>query len=153
MTERIVPLELDCLPEAAVSGAILLESEYSTFLLFNAMKRQGEFRESAGLAVAEFDNCWITKFGYPNDEAWSAIPRTSGLSYGLFEVLESEWILEIDALNRHGFPNWAGLDHRHFLFLFHDSAFECIARDMSLTIAREPRATVLARLTARLDRD
>lgn len=153
MTETIVPLNVECSPEAAVSGAMLLQSEYSTILVFNAMQSRDGGYEPVGLAIAEFNRCAITKFGYPNDEAWFSIPRTRKLSYGLYEVYDSSWKQEILELNRHAFPDTEMSDDRHFLFLFHDSAFECIASSMTLTITREARATVLARLAERLDRD
>ena len=70
MEERAYPIDVGFVPEAAISGGVLLQSEYSTFLIFNAMKRTpgGQFEfEDAGLAVCEFVGCTITKFGYPND--------------------------------------------------------------------------------------
>jgi hypothetical protein len=93
--ESIVELNLGCRPEAAVSGAVLVQTELSTFLTFNAMRKTdrvgpyGHYMEDAGIALVEFPSCAITKFGYPNDEGWSGIPRTAGLSYGIYEVRNS----------------------------------------------------------------
>jgi hypothetical protein len=85
--ERVVELHFGITPEAAVSGAVLLQTEESTFLTFNAMQTTnrsspggGYYSEDAGTAVVEFTVCAATKFGYPNDEAWGHIPRTKGLS-------------------------------------------------------------------------
>ncbi len=50
--DQLVELSLGFYPEAAVSGALLLQSETSTFLLFNAMKdAPGRRRTDAGTAV------------------------------------------------------------------------------------------------------
>jgi hypothetical protein len=157
--EEIVELDLGCKPEAAISGAVLVKTEQSTFLTFNAMKqssrvhpRGGYYWENAGTAVCEFRLCAITKFGYPNDEAWSGIPRTRGKSYGVFEVLNSTWKAEIDRLNRYSFPNPKSEypRGRHFLFLFHDSSFECIADDLKLELFREPYDRIFSRIAARV---
>jgi hypothetical protein len=157
--EEIIELNLDCKPEAAISGAILVQTERSTFLTFNAMKqtnrpnaRGGYYWENAGTAVVEFPMCAVTKFGYPNDEAWVGIPRTRGKSYGIFEVLNSTWIEEIDRLNRYSFPNPIGESApvRHFLFLFHDSSFECIADDLKIEIVKEPYSQIFSRIASRV---
>ena len=155
--ERIVDLQLDIRPEAAVSGAGLLQSEYSAFLIFNAMRPTnrpfpsgGFYMEDAGLAVVEFKQCMATKFGYPNDEAWSGIPRTKGLSYGIYEVENSEWKREMVKLNQHSFPDTKEWGGRHFLFLFHDSSFECVADDMKIEVTKEPHAQILRRVMERL---
>jgi hypothetical protein len=151
MAETIVPLNLECRPEAAVSGAVLVQTEQSTFLTFNAVRRGEDGRYHAvGTALVEFSSCLVTRFGYPNDEAWSAIPRTKGLSYGIFEVQESEWKEELVHLNRFGFPATPQLGGRHFLLLFHDSSFECIADDIRLELTDEPYERVFGRIGERL---
>lgn len=146
MPEEIRRLNIGCSPEAAVSGPILVQSNFSATLIFNAMKQVEGAYQAAGLAVVSFKACSITKFGYPNDEAWSAIPRTSGLSYDFYEVLNSSWNDELDQLNRHGFPRHQRTKQRHFLALFHDSSFECLAQHLSVELTHEPLANVLSRL-------
>jgi hypothetical protein len=155
--ERVVELQLGITPEAAISGAVLVQTEISTFLTFNAMRATdrpfpggGYYREDAGTAIVEFTVCTATKFGYPNDEAWGSIPRTKGLSYGIFEVENSQWKLELSHLNRYAFPQTKEWGGRHFLFLFHDSSFECIARDMKLEVTTEVYAEVFRRITSRI---
>src|SRR5690606_21194515 len=71
--ERVVELDLGCTPEAAVSGAILVQTEQSVFLSFSAMRptdrmspRGSPYTEDAGVALVEFKTCAVTKFGYPN---------------------------------------------------------------------------------------
>jgi hypothetical protein len=156
--ETITGLDLGCSPEAAISGAVLVQTERSTFLTFNAMRPTDQmspygrpYMKDAGTALVEFEVCSITKFGYPNDEAWSGIPRTKGLAYGIFEVHNSQWIRELTALNRHSFPNTPDdVRSRHSLFLFHDSSFECIAGGMNLELIEGPYRNVFARITERV---
>ena len=155
--ERVVELQLGITPEAAISGAVLVQTEILTFLTFNAMRATnrpfpggGYNLEAAGTAIIEFTVCTATKFGYPNDEAWGSIPRTKGLSYGIFEVENSKWKLELSQLNRYVFPQTREWGGRHFLFLFHDSSFECIARDMKLEVTNESYAEIFGRITNRI---
>jgi hypothetical protein len=155
--ESIVELDIGVTPEAAVSGAVLLQTEERAFLMFNAMRdtlrptpHGGSYKEDAGRAIVELVLCSVTKFGYPNDEAWSHIPRTRGLAYGVFEVLKSSWISELTQLNRHGFPNTPEpTDKRHFLFLFHDSSFECIARELRVEIRQDKFYEIFATVSDR----
>ncbi|HEX4797440.1 MAG TPA: hypothetical protein VH370_26840 [Humisphaera sp.] len=156
--ETVIELELGCRPEAAISRAVLVQTESSAFLTFNAMRPTdrmspygGPYMEEAGVALVEFEMCSITKFGYPNDEAWRGIPRTRGLSYGIFEVRNSDWIRELTMLNRHSFPKTPDdTRSRHFLFLFHDSSFECIAAGIKLELINGPYAKVFDRIRARV---
>src|SRR5688572_11329526 len=118
--DHVVPLDIGCVPEAAVSGATLLGDEYLTYLLFNAMcARPNGTREAAGLAVVKFDSCSVTKFGYPNDEALPGHPLyANGLSYyGVYEVLRSRWVAEKTRQNRVSFPPTPDdMTRRHFIF-------------------------------------
>ena len=153
MTERISRLQIGCVPEGAVSGPILLQSDSATFLIFNAMRESDGASVDAGRAIITFDECWVTKFGYPNDEAWSSIPRTAGLSYDVHEVLDSDWVKETTHLNRYAFPNTPDSTSRHFLILFHDSSFECIAADLSCRLSSAPVSEILSQLTRQLLED
>jgi hypothetical protein len=155
--EHIVELNLGITPEAAVSGAVLIQTELSTFLTFNAIRptdrpfpHGGFYTETAGIALLEFVGCSITKFGYPNDEAWNGIPRTRGLGYGMYEVENSQWKHDLVKLNKHSFPKTENWNGRHFLILFHDSSFECIATDLKLEVTKEPYPEVFQRITSRI---
>ena len=155
--EAIVELDIGITPEAAVSGAVLLQSEVSGYLLFNAMCNTskpfpagGFYKEDAGIAVVELVLCSITKFGYPNDEAWSHIPRTKGLAYCVFEVQNSAWKAELLRLNRFAFPDTKESNRRHFLFLFHDSSFECIAQELKVQVMLRPFHEVFGVVTSRV---
>jgi hypothetical protein len=71
--------------------------------------------------------------GPPNDEALLGHPLAArGLShYGAYEVIDSSWIRKLERMNsvhdRHDSSRFFK-DKRHFVFTFHDSTFECIAR-------------------------
>src|SRR5690349_20064435 len=128
--DTVLELDLGYKPEAAVSGAVLLATEYSTVLAFNAteMAQDGQFLP-AGYAIIEFLGCQITKFGYPNDEALSGhplYPRLKG-AYGIYEVLNSSWLTQLEQQNRAPFSDSGKWNARHFLITFHDSTFECLA--------------------------
>lgn len=153
MAERVSKIDIGFVPEAAVSGAVLLQSENTTSLVFNAMTLNPEtgLYSNARLAVCSFPGCIVTKFGYPNDEAWSAIPRTRGFGYDVCEVFESAWKQEIDQQNRSAFPSHSAYSKRHFLILFHDSSFECLATSIETELTRERFSVVMARISARLE--
>src|SRR4051794_31035957 len=127
--DRVIPLNLGCTPEAAVSGALLLQTENKTYLTFNAEKETSDgYSKDAGTAVVEIERCKITKFGYPNDEALPGHPLyPKGLNtYGIYEVLNSSWITELSEQNRIAFPDrTSNKSMRHFIFIFHDNSFEC----------------------------
>jgi hypothetical protein len=157
MIDEIVELDFGITPEAAVSGAVVVQTERMTILTFNGMRSTGKlspyggpYRESAGTAVVEFQRCVLTRFGHPNDEARWKIPKYADCSYGIYEVKNSSWIKEVVAANRHSFP--ATTDdyvRRHFLFAFHDSTFECLADDLSIRVVEQPYHEVFAGITSR----
>jgi hypothetical protein len=104
-SDRIIELDLGCVPAASVSGAVLVQAEYSVLLTSNAMRPGVDGKwEEAGTALAEFPGCLLTRFGYPNDEARFGIPRYAGVSYGLYEVLGSSWLEDVSRQNRFSFP-------------------------------------------------
>jgi hypothetical protein len=84
------------------------------------------------IAVAEFHGCYAHRFGGPNDEVLAGHPLYGrGLqAYGAHRVLNSPWIAQERRTNsvHRGFRDdaWDGLTH--YLLLFHDNLFECIAR-------------------------
>lgn len=131
VVQRVVPLDLAFGPETGVSWPVVLQHDELLLLSFNAVDTTARPHPTAGRAVIEFIHPLLTRFGYPNDEALSGHPLYPvGLNtYGGFEVLESSWKIEIEEQNRIAFPAWRGWDVRHFAFVFHDSMFECLARD------------------------
>jgi hypothetical protein len=162
--ERVVPLDFGCHPEAAISGALLLQSERSAVLLFNAMsnaRNADGYYEPVGTAVVELDGMEETRFGGPNDEARPEHPLyPKGLrevGYAICEVLDSEWALERADRNQSSARRIHGREYkerrfvqRHFLFAFHDSTLECLARDLRVTVAKEPFGAIAQGVLRRL---
>ena len=154
---ELIKIDIGVTPEAAISGAVLLQTEDRAFLTFNAMRDTtrpspygGFYKEDAGTAIIELVDCCITKFGYPNDEAWHGIPLTKGCTYGVYEVQNSPWKEELVRLNQFSFPNTKKWRGRHFIFLFHDSSFECIAAELGLQLSQESYQELFRKVVARV---
>lgn len=149
--DEVVRYDIGFEPEAAVSGPMLLKTDNSTFLTFNAVRMKEDKRETAGTGVIEILGCSITKFGYPNDEALGGHPLAKkGLrSYGVFEVLRSSWVRAKTEQNRVCFPRTPDSKQRHFVLTFHDSTFECIADDLRPTLSTEPFEQILRQISTR----
>ena len=137
---RAVPFDIGFKPEAGVSGPVLLQTDDDAFLTFNAvhMTSDGK-RGTAGTGVIELEGCYITKFGYPNDEGLGGHPLYKhGLGfYDVFEVLDSSWIQQMT-------------EQRHFIFTFHDSTFECVANSLRATLSTEPYEQIFRQITQRV---
>lgn len=91
----------------------------------------------APAAIVAFKHCYAHKLGPPNDEAFSGHPLASkGLHpCGAFEVTHSSWMDRLEAMNRvHPCHTKAAFfeNKRHFILTFHDSTFECIAREVEV---------------------
>lgn len=166
--ERVVALEVGCHPEAAISGGLLLQSEEEVFLLFNALSDEPNalgLYERVGTALMEFKTCFLTRFGYPNDEGRPehALYQQglAALDYRICEVLNSSWAsAERERRRRSAERIWGtrfqrayhddDWTTRHFLAAFHDSTFECLAADFQVTVHPEPHGQVLEGLVRRL---
>lgn len=149
----VVRFDLGFQTEAAVSGPLLLQTEYDAFLTFNAVRinASGKY-DTAGIGIIEFKGCSSTKFGYPNDEALGGHPLYKrGLkAYGVFEVLGSSWIRQMTEQNRICFPHTVDSKERHFIFTFHDSTFECIADSYVATLSIEPYQQIFKKIAERV---
>lgn len=83
------------------------------------------------LALVQFLGCRFFQFGGPNDEVMSGHPLYGkGLRpYGAHRVANSKWLAELQRINsvhsQYDPSSWA--DISHYLLLFHDSLFECLA--------------------------
>ena len=91
----------------------------------------GEAEDAA--ARVEFVRPLAHFFGPPNDEAFSGHPLAGrGLHpYGAFEVIGSSWVRSLERMNRvhpqHRPEHFAS--YHHFVLAFHDSTFECVAKE------------------------
>ena len=105
------------------------------------------------LALVEFELPRAHYLGAPNDEAFDGHPLAArGLEpYGSYVVRESSWIRRLEEMNRvhpcHSAASFHAL--RHFIFAFHDSTFECVARGLQVETLRGSQDEVLAMLRTR----
>ena len=85
----------------------------------------------------KFERVLAHYFGMPNDEAISGHPLSDlGIEpYSYYEVKNSSWIEKHEKMNRvhpyHKKKHYS--DYRHFIFTFHDTTFEVIAKGYSTT--------------------
>jgi hypothetical protein len=111
-------------------------------------------RSPEPVALVEFTRPRAHYLGPANDEAFDGHPLAArGLEpYGAFEVRESSWIRELERRNRVHPNNDAGryAELRHFIFTFHDSTFECIARGLRVSLHDGPLLSVVTEMTRRL---
>ncbi len=107
---------------------------YENFLISGQRDLYLLLEESEGLIDALRFNFLIYKYGYPNEEAMGAHPMTKyGLGfYGLFEVLNSPWIIEIRDSNRiHSSHNDNMYnDYKHYIASFKDVTLDVICSKM-----------------------
>jgi hypothetical protein len=97
------------------------------------------------VTILRFERPFAHTLGPPNDETLHGHPLAKyGLApYGIFEVLRSPWVNEFERRNRvhprHDRRKYDGL--RHFVFTFHDSTFECLARGVRVAATLGMRGT------------
>ncbi len=91
------------------------------------------------VALLKFEWCYAHMFGPPNDEAYTGHPLADrGLApYSVFEVRNSSWIRLAErrnAVHPYHKPECFLENKRHFIFFFHDSTYECIAKSYSFEL-------------------
>ncbi len=130
-------------PNGGAPEPIVLASEYDILLAYELLERPEEWddadSEKEAVAIVKFDFCDAHMFGPPNDEAFSGHPLYErGLQYySLAEIRHSSWIRKLERMNS-VHPNhdktrfFEGL--KHYIFAFHDSTFECIAKGFEIEV-------------------
>lgn len=150
----VVEVDLGFSPEPAIALPVLVQSDTTTLLGFNAIRPLGDGARTGpvGVAILSFDVCLLARFGHPNDEALSGHPLwVNGLRhYRTHEVVNSSWAAETDAVNRLAFPAHAEFSVRHFVVTFIDSTFECLAQDIAAELIESPDRPIHSYLTERL---
>jgi hypothetical protein len=146
---KVTVRKLDNLPQSSIGAPlpVVLSDEHSTLVAYIMEERDpnwdGTTRRVIGpdsdgepIAIVRFIRRCALIFGPPNDEAFSGHPLASrGLTpYGTFEVLQSSWIRGLERMNSvypyHRAERYQEL--RHFVLSFHDSTFECVAKDVQV---------------------
>lgn len=100
------------------------------------------------VALLRFELCYAHMFGPPNNEAYTRHPLADrGLKpYSAFEVKNSSWIHQAERRNavhpchkaERFFEN-----KRHFILIFHDSTYECIAKSFTVKLIKGSTKGVL----------
>jgi hypothetical protein len=174
--EYVVPVDIGCKPSPSGGGEIVIQNEEGpVFLIFNAVSSQVSERgllERLGVAVVECMGCALTKFGYPNDEGTNEHALwDKGLSEctGVCEVMNSSWKAaleqQMDTSARRiwgdqyhrayevpegGERQW---DWRHYIVLFKENTFECVADSLKLTSMHKTFREALADVYQRILED
>jgi hypothetical protein len=143
----------------------LLQSDDRTFLMFRLRNidpnwdgtyvhvRHAGSPEMEKLGVVEFERCICTKMGTPNDEVLRGHPLDGkGLvGYRAQRVENSNWLKELEAINAvHNYykpDGWRTL--KHYILPFHDSTFECVAKDFRVEVRETTFRELLAELCQR----
>ncbi len=160
-------VELSGLPQSCTGAPLpsVLATEHQTFLAYVVQDvpddwdgtfplGRGLDRPANALAIVSLGDCYAHFFGPPNDEAFHGHPLAErGLHpYGVFEVEHSSWLRALERMNsvhRHHSPKMFE-NHRHFIFAFHDSTFECIAESFEVEITRASIRSLLSDLASRI---
>lgn len=101
------------------------------------VKHPGD-ESAASLALVEFLGCQVARLGTPNEDVFRGhyLHGRGQESYTAQLVRNSPWIAELRSIHsvheRFRASDWGDL--KHYVFWFHDSTFECIARDYRLEL-------------------
>ncbi|MEO5591294.1 MAG: hypothetical protein ABIR15_21180 [Chitinophagaceae bacterium] len=116
---------------------VKLETITKNYYTCNLFKVDNDVTIDFGDSKLGFKLCQIFKCGYPNEEIYMHYDYyTENLmcKYSLYEILDSEWIKELNEMNkvhpRHS--NKIFEKSRHFIILFEDEVFECIATEYAV---------------------
>jgi hypothetical protein len=99
------------------------------------------------IAIVAFEKPYCHLFGPPNDEALEGHPLAArGLEpHSVSEIAESSWVHALERMNAvHPYHRPESFtDYHHYIFAFHDSTFECVARGFTFEVHhRSMRSTV-----------
>ena len=164
--EYAVRLDFPVKWDAGAPLPYLLMNDYKVFLTFYVYQPDPNWDGTyvtvknpadgsvESLAVVEFQRCLSARMGTPNDEVFTGHPLCGkGLEgYTAQVVKNSRWLKELEAINRvhpqYDPAMWTGLTH--YIFWFHDSTFECIARSFKVEQFKGSMAELLAVVSKRL---
>lgn len=147
--EKDIVVELKTIPQSSVGAPMptLLSDEGTTMVAYVNEVGDGE---PDSMTLVTFWRPKAHMFGPPNDEAFAGHPLASrGLGpYAFFLVKHSSWIRSLEKMNRvHPDHDPKRYDaYQHFVLSFHDSTFECIARDYKFEVFRGGRLDLLDKM-------
>ena len=139
MDDKDKVIQSDEFPPSSVGAPIpmLLADEHTKVVAYYVQEDEiVDDPNNERIAIVSFSSCKAALFGPPNDEAFRGHPLYSrGLRpYSSFVVEDSSWLRILRKMNEvhpyHRPENFE--DYKHFILSFHDSTFECIARDFKV---------------------
>jgi hypothetical protein len=141
--ERDKVIEIRTVPQSSVGAPspIILSDEHRILLAYVIQDSSPDSiiqqAEGEDFALVEFQRYRSFIFGAPNDEAFSGHPLAGrGLHpYACFQIEASSWIRQLERMNsvhsRHDPTRFAR--YNHYVFAFHDSTFECVAENFTVS--------------------
>jgi hypothetical protein len=150
--DKVIRLESAPRPDIGAPLPVVLANDWDLILLYVISERDPNWdgtyvnvvssrTENLKIARVKFLSPHAHMFGPPNDEAFSGHPLAErGLEpYSVSEVFGSSWIRKLDRMNsvhpEHNPANFEKL--RHFVFAFHDTTFECVAKSFEVDTFRD----------------
>lgn len=131
----------------------VISSGHSTYLVYYALENAPSWDgadtkvidpdkdEQLPLVLVEFTKCYLYKFGGANDEVFHGLPLWNiGLKpYEAHLVSNSGWIKEEKKIQKvHScFSDEVWSKKKHYVLLFHDELFECIADGYELEVFKD----------------
>ena len=99
------------------------------------------------VALVTFKHPYAHFFGPPHEDAFEGHPLGARgfRPHNSFEVFHSSWIRSFEQMNLADSqcdPDRLA-DYRHFIFGFHDTTFECVARGLSVHVRKGCVASIL----------
>ena len=166
--EQDTVVELKHVPQPSVGAPlpIVVSVESKILLAYIIQETSSEYDGTAvrmiesttpgeRLALFEFSPYWIYMFGAPNDEAFEGHPLAArGLKpYGAFRIENSSWLRQLELMNsvhpNHDRERWFE-KFSHYVFAFHDSTFECVANNFTISEHRGTLESLLPVMRSRL---
>lgn len=146
-----VPLSLPVRWDVGAPLPYVFSSDYKAFLTFflrddpdpkwdgkSVTIRRPDSGSPAGLALIEFEQCLLFKFGAPNEDVQKNHPLEGrgAKSYTAQQVINSEWLAEVGDLHGANEDGNSALmrPFNHYILWFHDSTFECIAKSIKIEL-------------------
>lgn len=161
--DRVIEMHDAPQPNSGASMPFILSDEQRVLLAYmvsdsdkaiSAVFKMMSADSPGFVALVEFVLPRAHMFGPPNDETFRSHPLVErGLRpYCVFEVLDSSWIRQLARMNRSHRQHSPGLfeDLRHYIFSFHDSTFECIAKSLAVNLREGSLRDVMFEMLQRI---
>jgi hypothetical protein len=109
------------------------------------------------IAIVTFERPYCHLFGPPNDEAFQGHPLAArGLEpYSVSEIAKSSWVHALERMNAvHPYHRPESFsEYHHYIFAFHDSTFECVARGFTFEVHHGSMRSAVQLMAKMLDQD